>query len=150
MGTPKTTTRLAIPYPDENDDDWWGIEDGAAGRMETLDKALCAALERPTLHKDPLLSAGYWDYDRADSFDVMMGDVVVSSPSGGTITFADGQSVPVTDGDYVWFVVTAWPVDGAQTGTLVAGASFSPDTDVVVLGRVLGGKFAWLNDAMRG
>jgi len=150
MGTPRTTTRLGIPYPAENDDDWWDIENAVDGRMDKLDKLLMASLEDLTIHRDYGAGSGQWEYDRADSFDVTMGDVVIKSPQGGSITFTDGTSVLVAEGEYVWATIPERPLVSAHSpGQIASGPVYTHSPNTLLIGVLLLGKFLWLQPWLR-
>lgn len=148
MGAPKYTTRLSIPFPDDYDDDWYANEDGAGGRMDKLDELICAAIENPHLALDRIASVGYWDWDRVDKMTITGGDLVLRSPSGGTVTFASGANVTVADGEWMYFEVPVRPLTGSNAGTLLAAANVQVDASKVILGRAEGGKFGWIRNEL--
>jgi len=144
--TPLKTTRLEIPYPPENGEDWWTIENAAGGRMDMLDKCIYAAMENPNLW---VTQSGYWTYSGGE-FTVQAGPVTVNSPAGGTIVFEDELSVTVEDGDYVYFEVPQRPVASTGlTGVLGASSTYLERPDRCLIGHRRGSNFDWLHPHMR-
>ena len=83
MTTPLKTSRLEIPYPPENSDDWWDIENGVAGRMDMIDRILYAAMENQSMHW--VWTSGTWGLSGSTFGPSGEVDVVVKSPAGGTL-----------------------------------------------------------------
>ena len=148
MTTPKKTTRLEIPYPPEDAVDWWDIEDGTAGRMDTLDRLIYAAMENQDLHWD--WASGEWGVDGGE-FGPTGDDVVIKSPAGGTIVFAYASRVTISSGDYVYMVVPDRPlVSTGNTGVLVASSTFLERADRCLIGyKTPAGPFLWLRPALQ-
>ena len=142
--TPKYTTRLNIPYPPERGEDWWTIEDAAGGRMDRLDLCIYAAMENQVLFWQ--MYEGSWRYNNGtEVFEVWYSNVRVRSPAGGIITFTNGYSIPVADGDFVYFEVPERPLTGTgHTGVFGTSSTFTERPDRVVLGRRYGSSFVWL------
>ncbi len=139
------TSRLALPYPDENDVNWWAIEAATDGRMDMLDKLLCAALEATGFVKDTA-SPGYFDLNASTNImTVNNGDNVYKSSSGGQVTFAHNDTATVNDGDWFYFIPTSRPVSSSQSGTLLAGTSVDPSLGAVIVGRRVGTKIAFMS-----
>lgn len=145
---PKYTSRLAIPFPDDRDEDWYGVEDGPAGRMEKLDKLLCIAIENQMLFLDGRY--GYFSGEESEEYRLYVrdNDLVIRSAMGGDITFAQDSYIAMNDGDYAWFIPTARPIPSGDTGTLVAG-SVAP-RDAVVLFFLAGTKLAAVHNEIVG
>ena len=148
MTTPLKTSRLEIPYPPENSDDWWDIENGVAGRMDMIDRILYAAMENQSMHW--VWTSGTWGLSGSTFGPSGEVDVVVKSPAGGTLVFAPASAVTVSTGDYVYMVVPERPLASTGlTGVLVATSTFLERSDRCLIGfKSQAGPFVWIHPAL--
>lgn len=119
----QNTTNLNIPFPDENDDNWWDVEANiSTGRMATLDKLLCASLQRSMFCSDMSLGSGSLTWNSPfTTVAVSWANMGFTGPSGGHINLTMGDSVLAGDGDWVWIMLPEMPWTTTVAGVMQAG-----------------------------